>query len=33
MLNTSHFGKGDETTEEYAISIAASLVKKYVDER
>jgi uncharacterized protein (DUF58 family) len=32
MLNTSHFGKGYETTEEYVISIASSLVKKYVDE-
>ncbi len=32
MLETSHFGKGDETTEEYAVNIAASLVKKYVTE-
>jgi uncharacterized protein (DUF58 family) len=32
MLETAHFGKGDENTEEYAVSIAASLVKKYVDE-
>jgi uncharacterized protein (DUF58 family) len=31
MLNTSHFGKEQETTEEYAISIAASLVKKFTD--
>jgi uncharacterized protein (DUF58 family) len=32
MFETSHFGKGDETTEEYAVNIAASLVKKYVSE-
>ncbi len=31
MLKTSHCGKDQETTEEYAVSIAASLVKKYVD--
>ncbi len=32
MFSASHFGKGDETTEEYAVNIAASLAKKYVDE-
>jgi uncharacterized protein (DUF58 family) len=31
MQNTAHFGKGEETTEEYAITIAASLAKKYID--
>jgi len=30
MQSTAHFGKGEETTEEYAITIAASLVKKYI---
>lgn len=32
MFATSHFGKGDETTGEYAVNIASSLAKKYVDE-
>jgi uncharacterized protein (DUF58 family) len=32
MLATSNFGKGDDSTEEYAVNIAASLVKKYVTE-
>ena len=31
MQSTAHFSKGDETTEEYAVTIAASLVKKYID--
>jgi uncharacterized protein (DUF58 family) len=31
MQSTAHFGEGDETTEEYAITIAASLVKKYIE--
>jgi uncharacterized protein (DUF58 family) len=31
MLEGSHCGEGDDTTEEYAIQIAASLVKKFVD--
>lgn len=31
MLAESHCGEGDETTEEYAIQIASSLVKKFVD--
>ncbi|MHB8104341.1 MAG: DUF58 domain-containing protein [Dehalococcoidales bacterium] len=31
MFSESHCGIGDETTEEYAVNIAASLVKKYVD--
>jgi uncharacterized protein (DUF58 family) len=31
MFHESHFGQGDETTEEYAVNIAASLVKKYID--
>jgi uncharacterized protein (DUF58 family) len=31
MLSGSHFGKGDETTEDYAVNIAASLVKKFID--
>jgi len=31
MHRVSHFGKGDETTEEYAVTIAASMAKKYID--
>ncbi|OGN98682.1 MAG: hypothetical protein A2Y58_03805 [Chloroflexi bacterium RBG_13_51_52] len=31
MHSTSHCGKGNETTEEYAVTIAASLAKKYID--
>lgn len=31
MHGTSQLGEGDETTEEYAITIAASLAKKYLD--
>jgi uncharacterized protein (DUF58 family) len=32
MLATSHFGDGDESTAEYAVDIAASLAKKYIEE-
>jgi uncharacterized protein (DUF58 family) len=32
MLETSNCGQGEETTEEYAVNMAASLVKKYVSE-
>jgi uncharacterized protein (DUF58 family) len=32
MLASAHFGKGEETTEEYAVNIAASLAKKYISE-
>jgi uncharacterized protein (DUF58 family) len=31
MFHESHFGEGDETTEEYAVNTAASLVKKYAE--
>lgn len=31
MQNGAHFGKGEETTEEYAITIATSIAKKYID--
>ena len=31
MQSGSHFGEGDENTEEYAVNIASSLVKKFVD--
>jgi uncharacterized protein (DUF58 family) len=31
MQSTSHFGKGDDSTEEYAITIATSLARKYVE--
>jgi uncharacterized protein (DUF58 family) len=31
MQSGAHFGKGEETTEEYAITIAASLAKRYID--
>jgi uncharacterized protein (DUF58 family) len=31
MARLSQYGVGDETTEEYAVSIAASLVKKYME--
>jgi len=31
MHETAHFGEGEETTEEYAVTIAASLIKKYID--
>ena len=31
MKGLAHCGKGEETTEEYAVTIAASLVKKYID--
>ncbi|MBA7626444.1 hypothetical protein ES703_33893 [subsurface metagenome] len=31
MHRTSQLGEGDETTEEYGVTIAASLVKKYLD--
>jgi uncharacterized protein (DUF58 family) len=31
MLEASHCGTDEETTEEYCISIAASLVKKYIE--
>lgn len=31
MHSTSHCGKGNETTEEYAVTIVASLAKKYID--
>ncbi len=31
MQSSAHFGKDEETTEEYAITIATSLAKKYID--
>jgi uncharacterized protein (DUF58 family) len=31
MQSTSQFGEGDETTEEYGVTIAASLAKKYIE--
>ncbi len=31
MCQASHLGEGEETTEEYSITIAASLIKKYID--
>jgi uncharacterized protein (DUF58 family) len=31
MHEAAHYGEGEETTEEYAVTIAASLIKKYVD--
>lgn len=31
MQSTEHCGKGEETTEEYAITIATSLIKKYIN--
>lgn len=31
MCQTAHAGEGEETTEEYGITIAASLIKKYLD--
>jgi uncharacterized protein (DUF58 family) len=31
MQETAHCGEGEETTEEYAVTIATSLAKKYVD--
>lgn len=31
MQSVSHCGEGDETTEEYAVTIAASLAKKFID--
>ncbi len=31
MHETTHCGKGEDTTEEYAVTIAASLIKKYID--
>jgi uncharacterized protein (DUF58 family) len=32
MLQTAHCGEGDETTEEYGVSTAASLAKRYLDD-
>jgi uncharacterized protein (DUF58 family) len=31
MHEAAHCGEGEETTEEYAVTIAASLIKKYID--
>ncbi|MBN1161004.1 MAG: DUF58 domain-containing protein [Dehalococcoidales bacterium] len=31
MHKASHCGEGEESTEEYAVTIAASLIKKYID--
>ena len=31
MQAVSHFGEGDESTEEYAVTVAASLAKKHLD--
>jgi uncharacterized protein (DUF58 family) len=31
MNHSSHFGEGDESTEEYGVTVAASLLKKYLD--
>ena len=31
MDRTAHFGEGDESTEEYSVTVTASLLKKYLD--
>ncbi len=33
MHQASHMGEGNETTEEYGVTITASLIKKYLDSR